>query len=244
MSDKYIFDFNVSYPIEVEKETEVVDGDVKTLTKTKTVEDKTVKILVKKPTRRQREEADLEYSRFFFKMQDAGLLTKQQVAKKYNDKGGDLSKPEVDLYMELQGQLTTATLEAQRYLSRGESASEEDKKAGEKALTTITIVKRQIIDFETQRSEIFNHTADNKAFYRLLNWFTVFLSCKEEDGKTTELFSGADFEARLDDYETKVDAEDPVVLAAKDKLSAYIAYWFTSGAKTKEDFKPLEEELA
>lgn len=243
MSDKYICDFEVSFPIEVEKEVKTVEAGIETTVRTKEKESKKVKILIKKPSRRQREEADLEYSRFFFKMQEAGLLTKQQVAKKYNDKGGDLSAPEVDLYVELQNKLTKYTLDAQRYLAKGDSVSDEERRLGEEALTGITIVKRQIIDFETQRGEIFNHTADNKAFYRLLNWFTVFLSCKEEDGKIVELFSGSDFEARLDDYEAKVDAEDPVVIAAKDKLSAYIAYWFTSGAKTKSDFKPLEEEL-
>lgn len=228
---KFVYDFVVKVPVEVEK-----DGEKK-------IDTKDVKILIKKPSRKEREEADLEYSRYFFKMQDAGLYTKQQVAKKYNDKGGDLSKPEVDYYVELQTKLTTYTLEAQRYLSKLDSATEEEKKKGEEALANITIVKRQIVDFETQRSEVFNHTADNKAFIRLLNWFTVFLGYKEENGKTEPLFLGETFEDKLDYFEQKIDEEDKLILAVKDKLPAYIAYWFSSGAKTKEDFKPIEEEI-
>lgn len=228
---KFVYDFVVKVPVEIEK-----DGEKK-------IEAKDVKILIKKPSRKEREEADLEYSRYFFKMQDAGLYTKQQVAKKYNDKGGDLSKPEVDYYVELQTKLTTYTLEAQRYLSKLDSATEEEKKKGEEALANITIVKRQIVDFETQRSEVFNHTADNKAFIRLLNWFTVYLGHKEENGKIEPLFVGDTFEDKLDYFEQKIEEEDKLILAVKDKLPAYIAYWFSSGAKTKEDFKPIEEEI-
>jgi hypothetical protein len=127
---------------------------------------------------------------------------------------------------------------------RGDSATEEEKKIGEEALTNITIVKRQIIDFETQRGEVFNHTADNKAFVRILNWFTVFLGYKEEDGNISPLFSGDTFDKKMDDFEAKIESEDKLIFLVKDKLPAFIAYWFTSGAKTKEDFKPIEEELA
>lgn len=240
---KYIYDFTVKVPTEIERESKTVENGVETTIKVKEKGTKDVKILIKKPSRKEREEADLEYSRYFFQMQDAGLYTKQQVAKRYNDAGGDLSKTEVEFYNELQLKLTTFTMEAQRYLIRGNSATEEEKKIGEEALTNITIVKRQIIDFETQRSEVFNHTADNKAFLRLLNWFTVFLGYKEEDGVISPLFAGDSFEKKMDDFESKIDSEDPLIFVVKDKLPAFIAYWFTSGAKTKEDFKPIEEEM-
>jgi len=240
---KYIYDFTVKVPTEIEKENTTTENGVETTIKTKEKGTKDIKILIKKPSRKEREDADLEYSRYFFQMQDAGLYTKQQVAKRYNDAGGDLSKTEVEFYNELQLKLTTSTMEAQRYLIRGDSASEDEKKIGEEALTNITIVKRQIIDFETQRSEVFNHTADNKAFIRLLNWFTVFLGYKEEGGVITPLFTGDTFDKKMDDFESKIDSEDALILIIKDKLPAFIAYWFTSGAKTKEDFKPIEDEI-
>ena len=241
--NKTIYDFTISLPKEVEKAEHKTENGVETITRTKVIENKDVKIVIKRPTRKQRDDSDLEYSRYFFKLQDAGLYTKQQVAKRYNDAGGDLSKPEVDRYIELQTQLTAATMEAQRFLMKGNDITEEEKHAGEAALTTVSIVKREIIDFETQRSEIFNHTADNKAFYRLLNWFTMFLSFKEEDGKLEELFKGNTFEEKLEYFDNKIEEEDPLIMAVKEKLSAYIAYWFTSGAKSKADFKPIEDEL-
>lgn len=240
---KIIYDFIVKIPTEIEKQETTTENGVETIVKKKEKGEKDVTILIKKPTRRERDEADFEYSRFFFKMQESGLLTKQQVAKRYNDSGGDLSKQEKELYFELQKELSVASMEAQRYLMLGNDVTEEQRKEGEAALANIVVVKRQIVDFETQRSEVFNHTADNKAFIRLLNWFTVFITHKVIDGVESPLFVGSTFEEKMDDFEAKVDAEDPIIMQVKDKLPAYIAYWFTSGAKTKEEFKPIEQEL-
>ena len=241
---KSLYDFTAYVTREVETEETRTENGSEITVKTKKDTRVPVKIHIKKPTRQEREEADLMQSKYFFHLCDSGLYTKQEMAKKYNDKGGDLSKPEIDLYIELQSKLAILVNEYQRFIitEKGLGLEDYNKKESE-FLAKINTIKRELIDFESQRSAIFDHTADNKAFYKLLNWFTVFLSFKEVDGKYEPLFGGKTFEEKLENYDNLIEEGDELVLSIKDKLAAYIAYWWTSGAKTKEDFKPIEDEL-
>ena len=212
--------------------------------KTKVAEKVPVKIIIHKPTRKQREQAELEYSKYLYFCMDQGLYTKNQIAKKYNDFGGDLSKQDAEFYVDLQTKLTLKISEIQYFNTKDPSLlTEDEKESGMKLYAELSILKRQTIDFETQRSAIFDHSADQKAFYRILNWFTVFLVHKELNGVVTPMFKGDDFEAKLDEYERLGEINDELFVNTRSKLSAIIAYWFSAAPQTRDDFKPIEEEL-
>jgi len=241
---KIIYDFLSSITDEVEKSETRMENGAEITVKTKVQDKIPVKILIYKPTRKQREEAELEYSKYLYFCMDQGLYTKNQIAKKYNDFGGDLSKQDADYYVKLQTELAIKIGEIQHYNSKDISTlTEEEKDAGAKLYAELSILKHSTIDFETQRSAIFDHSADQKAFYRILNWFTVFLTHKEINGKVEPMFKGATFEEKLDEYERLGEEKDELFFNVRNKLSAIIAYWFSASPQTREDFKPIEEEL-
>ena len=62
-------------------------------------------IIIKDPTRRELEEADMEYSIEMSRCVKKGILTKAMLAKKYSDTGGLLSENDAQRLVELYGEL-------------------------------------------------------------------------------------------------------------------------------------------
>lgn len=242
--NKTLYAFStVIHEDKVIEETKNENGVETTIKKTEKVETP-VKIIIFRPSRRQKEEADMEYSRHLYYCIDNGIYTKQQIAKKYNDTGGDLSKPEVDEYIRLNNELVSKIRDVEIWSGKDPSTlTDEEKSKSITAISGLTMAKQDLIEFETQRAAIFDHTADQKAFYRVLSWFKLMLTHKEINGKIEPLFPGSSFEEKLDKYEELVENEDEILLNVDQKLSGIIAFWFTSQAVTQEDFKPIEEEL-
>src|SRR6056300_1465489 len=91
-----------SYNVELEKETKEVTkkkqknketGEMEEISVEKMVKKEIpIKIILKEPSRRQMEEADMEYSIEMSKCIKRGILTKAMLAKKYSDSGGLLSE--------------------------------------------------------------------------------------------------------------------------------------------------------
>ena len=63
------------------------------------------KILIKEPTRRELEEADMEFSIEMSECIKKGILTKAMLAKKYSDTGGVLSENDAKRLVDLYGEL-------------------------------------------------------------------------------------------------------------------------------------------
>jgi hypothetical protein len=227
--------------IKEEKRTE--NGEE--ITVKKEVEEKVpVRIIFYRPTRKQKETADEAYAVRLFQLMEKGIMTKQQIAKVYNNGGGDLSKPEVDLYVKLNTDLAARLRDAE-FLGRKDPSSwtEEERQKNVEIITDIALTRRELIEFETQRAAIFEHCADQKAFYHVLSWYVVNLTFKEIDGQIAPLFAGETFEQKLDNYEYLVETEDELIGNIRNKLNSLVAYWYSAQPKTAEDWLPIEEEL-
>ena len=90
MEFKELYSFTVDEEVEVEKKTTKKDkktGEETTITK-KVKEKVPVVVKIKRPSRRQLEEAELEYSVEMSRCVKKGILTKAMLAKKYSDTGG------------------------------------------------------------------------------------------------------------------------------------------------------------
>ena len=104
---KELYSFSVDR--EVEKEVSSTRKDKKTgeeITVTKKVKEiEPLAVKLKKPSRRELEDAELEFSVEMSKCIKKGILTKAMLAKKYSDTGGMLSENEskklVDLYKKI-----------------------------------------------------------------------------------------------------------------------------------------------
>ena len=107
MSRKTIYQFTVKKEEEVEEESTVnkknkETGETEKVTTTKMVKKEVpYEILIFNPSRRQIEDADMEFSVEMSKCIKKGILTKAMLAKKYSDSGGLLSEDDSQNLMRL-----------------------------------------------------------------------------------------------------------------------------------------------
>ena len=126
---------------------------VPTLIETKKVKKKVpYKIVLKEPTRRELEEADMEFSIEMSNCIKKGILTKAMLAKKYSDTGGLLAESDatqlVDLYAELadnEAEYTRRTLQNKNVKRLPKKTQEEINKLASRT----AIIRRDIVSLES-----------------------------------------------------------------------------------------------
>jgi hypothetical protein len=246
MSFKKLYQFTIDK--EVEKIEETSKKDRKTgeevITK-KTVKVKEpIEFFIKRPSRRELEEAELEYSVEMSRCVKKGILTKAMLAKKYSDTGGIFSEDEAKNYSDLYKQV----LELQNEYIRLDSADQKDakqKKRFETVKSGLGDVKRKIVEIESNFQSFFDHTADIKAQNRLLLWYVINLTYiqYESDDKPKPYFEGSDFESKIEDYYEKEESNDQFYFAAIKKASTILAFWFFNQASEPKEFDELIEKM-
>jgi len=245
---KSIYSFTVNTTEEVEEKTKEkrknketgVEEEIEVSTKTE--KEIPHEIVIKQPTRRQLEEADMEYSIEISRCIKKGILTKAMLAKKYSDTGGILTEKDaerlVDLYSEL------AELEMDMAKS---GAHPTDAKKGKKGLGgRLAMTRREIVNLESAYQSLFNHTADIKAQNRVILWYMVTLAHIKKEGaeNPTPLFEGKEFEDRIDAYYDQDEKEDKIFTAFSSKLAAITSYWYFSEKPTQKEFDDIINDLS
>ena len=89
---EFTFDKKEKKKVEVERKNKET-GEVETILQNKTVKTP-IKFIIKKPTRRLADEAEIYYSVRLSKAIKMGIVTKAMLIKKYADNGGALSEEE------------------------------------------------------------------------------------------------------------------------------------------------------
>ena len=246
MEFKTLYQFTVDDEREVEKESKRTNkktGEV-TITKRKVKSKVPIEVKIKKPSRRQLEEAELQYSIEISKCVKQGILTKAMLAKKYADTGGAFSDEGFKEY----GDLYKKILDSQNEFVRLESIEKpnaKQKKRIEEVKEEIAKVKRDLVEVESGLQNLFEHTADVRAQNKLLLWYTLHLTHiqDEEDEKPVEYFSGVDYEEKLDSYYTKEEEESSLYAQIIKKVSTVLAFWFFNQASSPEEFEGLMEKV-
>jgi hypothetical protein len=246
MKFKQLYKFTIDK--EVEKTIQSSKKDKKTgeevITKKKVTEKVPVEIKIKRPSRRELEEAELEYSVEMSRCVKRGILTKAMLAKKYSDTGGIFSEEEAKNYTVLYKKL----LDLQNEYIRLDSVDKKDDKQDikfEKIKEDIADTKRQIIEIESTFQSFFDHTADVKAQNRLLLWYAINLTYiqDQEEDEPLPYFNGDDFEEKLENFYKKEESNDDFYRAVVKKVSTIIAFWFFNQASQPEEFDALIEKL-
>lgn len=251
---KEIYSFSVDIEKEIEETTEELrkneEGKEEKVGITKKIKKKfPVDFVIKKPSRRQIEDADTEFSIEMSKSVKKGILTKAMLAKKYADTGGAFAEEDakelVDLYREagqIEQEMTKAAI-------KGIDKSNKQEVAKQEGFTRkMAEVKRKIIDLETSYRTLFNHTADVKAQNRVLLWYLTHLTYYKglaiEVPELSLFFKGDTFEEKAEDYYNKDENEDDLFLKAAGKASTVISYWYFSGNNfDKDELDNLLEEV-
>ena len=200
-------------------------------------------IVLKKPTRRQIEEADLEYSVEMSKCIKKGILTKAMLAKKYSDTGGMLSENEskrlVDLYKKIYD------LQNENIRLESSTKKKENKEKINEIVEGLTKTRKEIIDIESNYRSLFDHTADSKAQNRLLLWYILNLTYLKTDSESPEelYFKGEDFEDKLQSFYEKEESADENYGVISKKVSTLVAFWFFNQASSEKDFEELDKKI-
>ena len=246
MAFKELYSFSLDEEREVEKTSTRKNkktGEEITVTK-KVKETVPVVIKIKRPSRRQLEDAELEYSVEMSRCVKKGILTKAMLHKKYSDTGGVFSEDDAKDY----GRLYKEILDLQNDYIRLDSVDKKSEKQSEdleKIKEQLAETKRKIIQTESSMQSLFDHTADTKAQNKMLLWYSLMLTYiqEENDEEPKPYFKGQEFEDKLDDYYLKEDENSDLYNKVIKKVSTVLAFWFFNQASTPDEFNELIEDL-
>jgi hypothetical protein len=255
-------DVDVEKEVEVEKKVEVEktrkgkDGKTEKYTDTelKKVKEKQIVIesrksvekveqifVIKQPTRRQMEEADMEYSIEMSKCVKKGVLTKAMLMNKYTDTGGMLSEKDAQELSKLYGKLGELQTDFTALNLKSQSKASESKKS--EVSKDMAELRRTIATAETNFSALLNHTADTRAQNKVIVWYLLTLTNLEKDGKLESFFTGETFEEKKDHFYKMEEEEDELLEVVYDKITACISFWYFSSSASESDFKDLEKDI-
>lgn len=246
MELKLLYQFTVDEEKEVEKETSRKNsktGEI-TITKKKVKEKVPIEVKIKKPSRRELEDAELQYTIEMSKCIKQGILTKAMLAKKYGDTGGAFTEEGQKEY----GQLYKQILEFQNEYIKLDSATDLDakqKKRFEFVKEEIVKVKRELVQVESNLQGLFEHTADIRAQNKLLLWYALHLTYiqNEEDEEPLYYFKGLDYEEKLEDYYNKEEESTELYQKIIKQVSTTLAFWFYNQASTQKEFEDIMEKV-
>lgn len=238
---KELFSYTVKVNKEVEKtETKEENGQKITVTQ-KIKEDVPVKIIIKQPSRKNLEDAELQFSIELSNCIKKGILTKGMLTKKYSDTGGILSEGDAKELVTLYNKIT----EYQNELLRLTSKSDYDKQAEAAIIDKITTTRMRMVQVESLYRTLFENTADNIAQNNVVRWFCLHMAHTQimPDGNIEPMFKGSTTEQKLESLHQMDENEDEIYTKAYRKLATFMSFWFFSKNAKREDFEKLENDI-
>jgi len=195
--------------------------------------------VITQPTRRQMEEADMEYSIEMSKCVKQGVLTKAMLMNKYSDTGGMLSESDAKALSKMYGELSVLQTEFTQLNLKSNKDQDKLNEVSEKMAN----LRRSIATAETNFSALLNHTADTRAQNKVITWYLLNLTHTEKDEEKTPFFEGETFEEKKLNFYEMEENEDPLFTLVYDKLTAFISFWYFSANTTSKDFEELEQDI-
>jgi hypothetical protein len=246
------------YSFTFEKEEKVKQTETNTVTNPETGETQEVavtkevvdkipyRIIMKQPTRRQIEEAELEFSVEMSNCIKKGVLTKAMLAKKYSDTGGLLPEEDAKALTKMYVRYGELSRESERLGIKSSTRSEEDSEKFNEIASEVAELRKNIINVETSYSNLFNHTADVRAENKVIQWYILNLTYlqKEDEAEMTPMFEGNDFEEKLQRYYDMEEEGDELYDIVGGKIAALYSFWYySSGAVAQADFEKLDKDI-
>jgi len=245
MKNRWLHTFKINRKVDRKETEEKKDEKGETVEITKTVTDDVVtEFLLKKPNRKLYDEAELFYGVKMSEGIKAGLLTRNLLAKRYEDDGGAFSETEKERYAELYTEIYNKENEYQRLqlnLENKSQAAKDDLADG--IIGELAELRRELVEIENSQSNIFDQTAENRAKNQTIMWWVLQLAhWKEHDHENGKpFFEGKGYDERLDSYDDYEDSDDDFLNEAIRKLAFFISFWYMGRATSTEDFVAVEE---
>lgn len=234
-----------SFDVQVDEGKEAPSDDSK-----KTEVEKTCyRIFICKPSRRQVEDAEIEYSIEISSCLRQGILTKAMVLKKYDElTGSDQHRLKRDLQY-LSEISTNYSMKFQKLqeMKIGKKIEHLDKNKAYRELSSELVdLRKEIVRVETEYSSLFDFTADNKAANRQILWYLSNLTyyCKDGEEEWHQLIPGETWEKKRDYlYDQEENPDNKLFHASFEKALTFVSLWFHSISPTTEDFDELNKEF-
>jgi hypothetical protein len=241
---KWVYTFNINRKKEVEV-TETLTGEKGEEITTKKKEEKVVPVqfALRKPNRRTYDNAELFYGVKLSEGIKAGLLTKTQLAKRYDNDGGPFSLDQKKNYSTLLVSVFEKESEVQKLQLNLDNLSEKEKKEKLTSnLIELTELREQMREFEVFHSSIFDQTAEGRAKNTSIMWWVLFSSYwkEEESSKLSPVFDGESFETKIDSYDELEEKDDPFWNEVISKLAYFVGFWYSGRATNQEEFEEIE----
>lgn len=221
-------------------------GEEEEVSMTKEVEEAVpYRLVMKQPTRRQIEDAELEFSVEMSKCVKKGILTKAMLAKKYSDTGGLLPEEDAKALTKMYIRYGELSQESERIRIKSNISNEDQKKLDDIS-AEITELRKNIVDVETSYSNLFNHTADVRAENKVIQWYILHLTHvqKNDEDEMSPLFEGLDFEQKLERYYELEEEGGEIYNLIGSKVAALFSFWYySSGAVSHKDFEKLDQDI-
>lgn len=250
MSD-HLFKFTVYRKAEVEEQkTETFKNDagvetVRTYTD-KVIKDVPVEIAIAKPTRRQRQDSQMEFSVEFSNCIKKGVLTKAMLMNRYSDTGGIISQAESKVMFDLTEEIKTAQGELLKLgvVPEAERTPEHAAKVSE-VNATIFRLRKQLIEKETAYIGLFEHTADVKAQNHTVLWWILNLTQIKDSPKSEfrPMFPGKTTEEREEVLYKLEDSAAEIFNLSFKKVMNVISYWYFTGVTETEEYERIIKDI-
>ncbi len=245
---KWLYQFNIVREVEKEKTTTSKNEDGKEVeTKEKYDEEVPVDFFLKKPNRKLYDSAELFYGVKMSEGIKAGLLTRNLLAKRYEDDGGAFSEVEKERYGQLYLDLYNKENEYQKLQLNLDNKSQDLKdQLSQNLLIEVADIRRELSDIENSQSNIFDQTAENRAKNQTIMWWVLNLAhWKEYDhNEIAPFFGTGTYDEKLDQYDEFEDSDEEFHVEAIRKLAYFVSFWYMGRANSEEEFKSIEELYA
>lgn len=245
-----LYQFTVAIDKLVDQTTERTEGEgaaAKTISETIKVTKKVnLPVCLKRPSRVEREEADVERAVWETNFITRGVLPKALLLKHYANYGGILSDEEKTHFTKMQADFVLVETE----LRRLQVNHPDDKTAIEAAAINLVDLRQKLLDFQQERAVFFNNTAEAKARQKLIEWLVLHLSYQqvinpdETLGEWVPLFAGKTTEDKLVVFDQMIEDSHEVFAKARNMLEFLATVLASSdGSVSKEEVEAFAETL-
>jgi hypothetical protein len=242
-SFKALHSFTVNLDKEVTETTTRTENGQEITIKTKSVKSVPHIIVLKEPSRRERQDLSLFQGVMYNEAISKGLLPKVVMQQRVGrDANSPLSEDEDKNLVVMNARLEELREDYTR-LNR-ETETDELKARKEKVLVEFGVLSKKVEDLNTAYQSVYAYTAENYMQTKTLSWLTLFLTYTQAaaDAKPEPLFAGADFAVKEERAGEMEDTGDALYKAALEKLPTYWMLYLFNRANKAEDFARIEEE--
>lgn len=214
------------------------------LEKEKGKEDVSVRVILKKPNRREKEAIEEHFAVWLSKFINKGVLTKAGLIQHNETTGGVLSESNTKYISKLYADLAKVQSELTK-MELEEKAKDETR---ERELNIeLANLRKEIIEFESFHNSVFDNTAEVKARNKAIQYCVIEMTYKQKDGdKITPFFKGEEYEDKLDAFDEIDESGTEEEIKVINKLFGLWAFYYMGGSKLKDpmaSFENVEKDI-